>query len=147
MRIRLAKHDGRDDWRRRRDASRHVAIQRTRSGLAQCHGETRSGAVVVPHFIVAFATRRGRSAARDATTLITHKCNRVVSTSRLQEFSSNCSSSAAVGTTLQRCRTVRVVRALSQRDQTEQRASESNASRLGEGLCMRGNATKLRRPH
>ena len=122
----------------RRGASVDKVQQSGRSGTAQCFGEARSGAAVVCLRIVAFATRRGRSAARDATTPITRECDRVVSTSRQQESSSNCASSVAGGTTSRRPRTDRVVCVFSRLDQTGQRASESNArGPRGGCVCMR----------
>ena len=106
----------------------------------QCPGEARSGAAVVRHRIVVCATRRGRSAARDATTPRVYECVRDASTSRQPESSSNCASSAAGGTTSRRRRTARVVHALYRRDQTEKRVSESNA-KDPRGGCVR---TRLR---
>ena len=51
------------------------------------------------------------------------------------------------GTTSRRRRIARVVHAFSRQDQTEQRASESDARGPRKGLCMDAIATRLRRPH
>ena len=146
-RVRFAKWDCRDDWWQKRDPSRHLAIQRARNGTAQCHGVARSGAAVVHHRIVAFATRLGQTVIWHAATKRVHECDREVNTSRQQESSSNCASSAADETTSRRPRTTRVVRALSRQDPTEQRASESNARDCRERLCMRAIATRLCHRH